>query len=394
MKHAYAAVVFLAVLAAGTAHAEPERGLWITCIGKSGVLSSAQEIERAVRFAGDGGFKMLFVQVFRGDQAWFDSKAADASPYRKNRKAVGKDPLTLLIESAHRNGIQVHAWINTLTLSKNSDAPFLKRYGTEILTKDQHGRAALYPAGRKDGFDRYYQREDQLFLEPGDPRVRRHVVEVVRELARGYPELDGIHFDYIRYPAAPPYLPGSRFNDFGLSYGYGERNVARFAEKSRRDPRKLSFRESQIWDDWKRDQVTGLLREAAFEAKALNPRLRISAAVVAPFDRAYFAAYQEWPRWVEDGTTDFVVLMNYSADSNYVRHIVRAASGLVRDPSKLYVGLGAYLMVEEPGMLEGQIRECVSLGTGGLVLFDYDSITEAPALRALFEPVKTPEGKK
>ncbi len=380
-----AAAAFLCAASAPLRAQEAEKGLWITCIGKINVLSSRTEIEKAVQFAKKGGFRILFVQVYRGDQAWFNSQVADNSPFRNNLASVGTDPFALLIETAHKEGIEVHAWINTLTLSKNTKAKILEKYGDEILTKDQHGRAA-YTGEKKGTLDRFYQKEDQLFLEPGDWRVRGHIFDVVRELAKGYPALDGIHFDYIRYPAAPPYIPGSRFNAVGLSYGYGERNITRFREKSGLNPRKLSFEESQVWDDWNRAQVTGLITDAAAAAREISPKIRISSAVIAAFDRAYFAAYQEWPRWVDDGVVDFVVLMNYSHDSNYVKHMARAASGLVGNPSKIYVGLGAYLMADKPEALEGQMEQCASIGPGGVILFDYDSIVAAPSLKALFDP--------
>jgi uncharacterized lipoprotein YddW (UPF0748 family) len=390
-----AAVFVAAVLAAGPARAQaapdpsaPPKELWITCIGASNVLGSREEIRKAVTFAKQAGIRTLFVQVYRGGKAWFHSDAADASVYRANRKAVGADPFELLIQLAHDDGIEVHAWINTLTLSQNRDAPFLKQHGESVLTKDQHRRNALLPKGdKKTGLDRFYMREDQLFLEPGDPRVQARTLAVVKELATRYPALDGIHFDYIRYPAAPPYLPGSRFNALGLTYGYGEENVRRFREKTGIDPFKVEWKaqESQAWDDWKREQVTALLREAAGAARAARPGIRISCAVISSFDRAYFAASQDWVRWLEEGIADFVVLMNYSHDPRYVKLAAKNAIGLVGDPAKIHVGLGAFLLAERPELLSRQVRETSSVRPGGLVFFDYDAVTAHPGLRALFE---------
>ena len=353
------------------------KGLWVTCIGDSRVLESRAAIDKAVAFAKKNGFSTIFVQVFRADKAWFDSAIADASPFKENRKKAGTDTLKVLIDAAHEQGIEVHAWINTLTLSANRNAKLLHRAGNRILTKDQHGRAALTDA--KDKWDEYYQREEQLFLEPGDPTVRDHVIGVVKEIATKYPKLDGIHFDYIRYPAAPPYIPGSRFNYVGISYGYGRENVKRFKAKHKKDPHKLSFAESAIWDDWKREQVTSLIREAAKEARAANPKLQISSAVLAAYDRAYLASYQEWPRWVSEGIVDFVVLMNYSKDTRYVAYMTKAARGLAG--AKVRVGLGAYLLAEKPQILKAQIQDAAATGTG-VVLFDYDSLLGSPELAA------------
>ncbi|MBI4227348.1 MAG: family 10 glycosylhydrolase [Candidatus Omnitrophica bacterium] len=372
------------------ASAEPFKGLWISCVGEKDIFSGPDALTDAISFAKRGGFNALFVQVYRGDKAWFDSDHADAAPFRRNRSRLGADPLQLLIDRAQAAGIQVHAWVNALTLSKNQEAPLLQAFGGAILTKDQHGRGAL-KSRPAEPLDAYYDREDQLFLEPGDPRVREHIVRIAGELAAKYPALDGIHFDYIRYPAAIPYIPGSRFNPVGLSYGYGERNVRRFRETSGIDPRGVDWkvRDSLVWDDWKRQQVTELLRAAAGAARTQRPGLQISCAVIAPMDRAYSTACQDWARWLSEGLADFVVLMSYSPDSRFVALTAKAALGVAGDPQKVAIGLGAHLMIKEPNILAAQLRDAAALKARGVVVFDYNAVSE-PGLRALVESPSGP----
>lgn len=355
------------------------KGLWITCLGDKTVFSGPTAMEKAVSFAQESGFNTLFVQVYRGDKAWFDSENADASPFRQSKSRFGADPLQRLIEQAHAAGLQVHAWINVLTLSQNTEAPLLKKYGEEILTKDQHGRSALKtkPA---EPLDNYYDRENQLFLEPGDPRVKEYIVRIVSELSAKYPALDGIHLDYIRYPAAVPYIPGSRFNPVGLSYGYGEQNVARFKQATGIDPKRVDWnvRDSLVWDNWKRQQVTDLFRVVATEARAHHPTIRISCAVIPALDRAYHAAGQDWVRWIEEDIVDFIVLMNYAVDSRWVNLASRSALGAVGNREKVAIGLGAHLLGKKPELLREQMRQTLVFGPGGVILFDYDSVAGPP----------------
>lgn len=355
----------------------PTDGVWISCVGKNDVLGTLWEMEEAIAFARDRGFKLLLVQVYRGDKAWFDSAVADASPFRRNRSRIGADSFQLLIEKAHQAGLEIHAWVNALTLSQNEEAPILTRHGAEILTKDQHGRSAL-KSRPAEPLDAYYDRENQLFVEPGDPRVRDHLLRVVGELVAKYPALDGLHVDYLRYPAAIPYIPGSRFNPVGLSYGYGEQSVLRFTQASGIDPRRVDWnvRDSLVWDNWKRQQVTDLLRAAAAEARARHPTIQISCAVIAPIDRAYSAAYQDWARWLEEGLADFVVLMSYSPDTRFVTLTAKAALGAAGRPDRVSVGLGAHLMLKEPALLAEQMRAVRALKPRGIVLFDYASASE------------------
>ena len=378
-----------AVLAESPPPPLPRNGLWITCFGEPELLGSERAMDEAVAFAKRAGFHLLFVQVYRGGQSWFDSETADAAPFRKNREKVGQDPLKLLIGKAHAAGIEVHAWVNTLTLSKNEKAPLLKSFGTEVLTKDQHGATAI-AAKPSQGIYRYYDREDQLFLEPGDPRVQQHLRRVIGELTANYPALDGIHFDYIRYPASPPFIPGSRFSDVGLCYGYGERNVVRFREATGIDPTDLvgNQQEGGAWDAWRRDQVTGLLRSLVSEARGKNPRLQLSCAAIAAFDRAYASACQDWGLWVREGSLDFIVLMNYTLDTRFLEAASRAAFGIAGDPQKVSIGLAAYLMKDRAALLKEQLRVCEGLRPRGVVVFDYATASEPP-LRALFQGSET-----
>ncbi len=379
VKSLFFSILFLSFLSVSV-DAAPQKiskGFWITCFDEQSPLSSQPALEKTLQFAEQGGFDTLFVQVYRGDKAWFDSSVADASPFVENRSRMGGDPLEQLIQRAHQRGIKIHAWVNTLTLSQNERAPVLKKFGTDILTLDQHGRSALGKK-RKEGLDGFYQKEDQLFLEPGDPRVKEHLRAIILEIATKYPELDGIHFDYIRYPAAPPFIPGSRFNSVGLSYGYGPKNVERFRQAAGIDPLFVDGKpeESLAWDQWKRDQVTGLLRDLAAEAKKRNPRLQISCAVIAALDRGYGSAGQDWGLWLEQGIADFVVLMNYSIDPRWVPLACRSAIGVAGDPQKIAVGLGAYLLKEKPDLLQQQIEECAALNPRMIVLFDYAALSE------------------
>ncbi len=384
----FSLLVFIvtAGLSAAPEGSSPRRGLWVSSFSEKNPLNNPKEMQEFFSFARQGGFSTLFIQVYRGDKAWFDSAIADASPFRENKVRFGGDALQALIEQAHQQGIQVHAWVNVLTLSQNEEAPVLKKFGRGILTKDQYGRDALRK--KSDGeLDKYYERENQLFLEPGDLHVREHLKGIVSELVGKYPHLDGIHFDYIRYPASPPFIPGSRFNAVGLCYGYGEQNASRFIEKTgiRLTGGDLKPEESLLWDQWKRDQVTGLVRELSSEAGSRHPGIEVSCAVIAAFDRGYGSACQDWGLWVEKKIVDFVVLMNYSLDPRFILLACRSAIGVTGDPSKVAIGLGAYMMTEKPSLLEQQLKQVEALQPRLVVLFDYGAVSN-PVLAKLFEP--------
>ena len=86
-------------------------------------------------------------------------------------------------------------------------------------------------------------------------------------LVREY-DVDGLHLDYIRYPERAD----------GQSWGYNETSIARFNARNGRTGRPPS--NDPLWNQWRRDQVTALVRGIYLGALAIKPEVKISAAVI------------------------------------------------------------------------------------------------------------------
>ena len=122
------------------------RGLWVLCEGSQRVLENRQRLEILLEDARGLGVTDLFVQVYRGGRAWFDSSLADSRPYGSTWRAsdgTGRDAFSLLIERAHGQGLRVHAWVNVLSLASNADARILRDLGPAAAAVDQKGRSIL-----------------------------------------------------------------------------------------------------------------------------------------------------------------------------------------------------------------------------------------------------------
>ncbi len=333
------------------------RGLFITVIADPPVLSDRKEIEKLVDFAKREDIKILFVQIYRANRAWFASQTADRSPYENSRKSVGEDSFRLLIRQAHGAGIEVHAWLNLLSLADNKNAPILRKYGPEILTRNTAPKAVPED----------YRIDRQYFLEPGDPRVREELYGIVGEILRAYPELDGIQFDYIRYPDERP------------AYGHTKINLERFQIQH---PGETTEEGNPVWRQWKREQVTGLLRGLVEKTRLLRPDIRISTTACTSYARAYHEAFQDWPSWIREGLVDFVTLMNYSPHfSEYAKDIAEARDK-TDDFRKVKIGIGAYKLGKYPGRFAKMFNLCEKAGGGGCVVFHYGSMAENPGLCA------------
>jgi len=359
--------------------------VWVTVFSPEEVFHSTENADRFIETCTYSGINDVYLQIYRGNKAYYDSEITDKTPFDRIFSEAKQDTLKYLLKKAKKNDIRVHAWINLLSLAQNQDASILKKYGPGILTIDQYGRTSL-PEKVKDELDKYYIRENQLFLEPGDARVRKYLTAIAEEIIKKYPDFSGLHLDYIRYPAVVPFVPGSRFTSHGISYGYSETNTKNFKDTTGLDietmaPSRENF---QAWDSWRRCRVTLLLADISAAARKIKPSIEISCAVIPSIDRTYLTTFQDWTKWLEDRSTDYVVAMNYTDDSRLMKLNTDAILfGSFR--KKVHIGLGVYLLKAKPEELENQIKYLKEVMPEGIVFFSYDDIASSSRLQEFFK---------
>jgi len=336
------------------ANESPSRALFVSVIQNPPVLSSRKDILGLIDFAKQSHIKILFVQVYHSNQAWFPSHIVDDSWYKENLKTVKEDPLALLIKEAHAEGVEVHAWLNLMSLGANKNASFLKKYGPEILTRNLEKKTKLED----------YKIDRQYFLEPGDPRVRNDLAKLVGELLNEYPSLDGIQFDYIRYPDVHPH------------YGYTKVNIARFKKAT---GLKVIDETSSIWQDWRRSQVTEVLTKLVRLVRSRRPHMQVSTTGCMPYARAMYEAYQNWPFWIDSGLTDFVTIMDYSIDPVQFKKWIMVIKEKTKAFSKVHIAVGAEKLVHAPETFETEFNICEQM-KASCTIFHYGNLLENPKL--------------
>jgi uncharacterized lipoprotein YddW (UPF0748 family) len=359
--------------------AEPEvipRGIWITVFSKKKVLYSQSAIDELMTYCEQNGITEIYLQIYRSGEAYYDSAVMQSEKYKAMVAAFGKDPISYLLDEAEKRSLSVHAWINVLSIAQNSNAPIIKKYGNSVLTRDRAGRSSIRSDAPNET-DKSYLRDHQIFLEPGDEQVREWTLAIADDIITRYPHFSGLHLDYIRYPYPVPAIPDSRFIDQGISYGYGENNVARFRDVTEKNPLSPNMYENDLflaWDNWKRDQVTFIVEKISELIESKSETWQLSCAVIPSYERAYSVAYQDWPLWLEKGLIDHVVTMNYSRDERLASELARGSLAY-RGQGKVYTGIGTFIFKDE-NAIRARIQLILATNPDGLVIFSYDDIAD------------------
>jgi uncharacterized lipoprotein YddW (UPF0748 family) len=362
------------------------RGLWVLAEGSVRVLDDEDRIGPLLDRAELLGASDLFVQVYRGGRAFYPGpQSVERSPTVRQ-----VDTLAMLLAEGHRRGLRIHAWVNALSLSTRRDATLIERLGRGAVLVDREGRSILdYPDLDLPEPDRRFYRMGTrgIYLDPAVPAVREHLVSTYRDLVTRYPQLDGLHLDYIRHPGVLPFSPGSRFG-VGLEFGYGESSRARYrAETGRPDPidgaEPGMVRAANVWDAWRRDQVTRLVEEIALATRTARPGLVVSAAVISYVDRAYLSLAQDWRRWLETGALDLAMPMVYTLDDRLLGYQLDNFAGW-KESDRIWPGIGVWLFDSAPQRAVAQLDALRTRGFAGEMLFSDDAIAASPGLLEAF----------
>lgn len=376
---------FLCSILSTTERENLQLGVWISVFSSGNVLASKTGADNLIDFCSENGITDVYLQIYRSDKAYYDSKILPRETYTQLKESFGEDPIDYIIDLANSRGLRVHLWINALSLAQNKNAYILEKYGDTVLTFDQHGRTPHVE--KEDYLDNYYIREKQLFLEPGNEKVINHVVRIAEEITLRYPDSYGLQLDYIRYPMAVPFIPGSRFTQHGLSYGYNEENIKSFLNKTGIDASAMDLtrKKTKAWDDHRRDNVTHLIREISRVIDRDN--FKLSCTTVPSIEKSYMVTLQDWTTWLKEELVDEVIFMNYTDDSHLAELYAKSLS-IEKFLPRLVMGLGPYLFDDDAKTLKKQIDASIEAGFEKIAFFAYDHLLEEQQMRRVLKDAK------
>jgi uncharacterized lipoprotein YddW (UPF0748 family) len=335
------------------------RGLWVDAFGP-GLKTSAQ-VRRMVDDAASMGINTLFVQAIRRSDCLCRRSSlpvvtdADLQP--------GFDPLEAVIKLAKPRGMRVIAWASVTGVA-NAAVPNSSPLHVSRTHGPNMGAQSWY-SRRPDGT---YLEGSDAWLDVGIPAAADYITAGVVSLVKNY-AVDGIQLDRIRYP------------DGGV-WGYDPKVIARFNAETGASG--IPAGADPAWLDWKRDQVTGLVRRIALEVKGVRSSLWVTAATITYLQppragdlvsfrrtRTYNDVLQDWPTWMHDGLLDLNVIMNYKRDGVADQTAwfdgwnAFAASMRPRaDGGQAELAVGTALYLNSPAVIAAQAARAVNAGLG------------------------------
>ena len=387
-----ALAVVVCILASGPAkagsHAVPTdevRAMWVLRTS----LTSPERIAALVQAAKASGFNTLFVQVRGRGDAYYRG-ALEPLPSDLLRRPASFDPLASVIDSAKGAGLRVHAWVNVNLVSSAVELPAARDHvihrhpewlmvprdiAQQLATEDIQSPAYV---GRLARWTRQQSSEvEGLYTSPVAPGAAAHTEMVVRDIAKRY-AVDGIHFDYARYPTDRFDYSRAAINEFRTAIRPRLTDAQRRALDAEEAIDFLAYPDA-LPEDWRQFRVTRMTALVARLHKAVKeerPDATISLAAVPDRRDALSRKLQDWSAWLNAGLLDVLCPMVYTQEASrfaeQVSAIREAAAG-----RPIWAGIGAYRLT--PSQTIENIQTARKLGAAGVVLFSYDSLTDPTA---------------
>lgn len=185
------------------------------------------------------GMNAVFVQVRPSADALYPSKLVPWSKALTGTQGVdpGYDPLAYMIDETHRRGMAFHAWFN----------PFRANVVANVNGLDANHVANAHP-------EWIVSAGNALYINPGVPDARKHIIDAIMEVVKGY-AVDGVHLDDYFYPSH------ETFDDAAAFAAY---NPSRIADLG----------------DWRRDNINQFVKKLGQTIRAAKPNVSYG---ISPF---------------------------------------------------------------------------------------------------------------
>ncbi|MFB2350271.1 family 10 glycosylhydrolase [Priestia megaterium] len=342
------------------------RALWVDMFHDG--AKTPDQVDQLIKDAQKGNINTIFLQVRRRGDAFY-SKSLEPKTEDSTLQS-NYDPLEDLIQKAHAANprIQVHAWFAMTPIWNKSTPPkdpkhIFNAHGMS-QSSEENWLSKTYTGS--------YQNGSEYVIDPGHPGAVNFTRDVITNVVQNY-DVDGIQMDLIRY--------------MGQEWGYNDVSVQRFNKAYGKSG--LPQPNDALWKQWRREQVSNMVRKIYASVQSIKPSVTVSAASIAwgngpktmdewNSSSTMNDALQDWRSWLEEGSIDLAVPMNYfrEYDSTQKTSYENWIEWEKNNQGKRMIlsGVGNYLNSIGDSMTQIQKAESPSLSgntLGGTSLYSY-----------------------
>ena len=331
------------------------RGVW--CHSAFGI--EGWTWDQAIRHLREHGINAIVVNMLWAARAYYPSEVLPVAP----EVATRGDQIAACLAACRKYGVQMHVWKVNYNL-RGAPREWMDRLRREgRLQADRSGKEIAW-------------------LEPSDPANVQLERDSMLEVVRKY-DVDGIHFDYIRYP--------------NRQSGYSAAARKRFERDRKLEVAEwpadvISGPHAAAFDAWRCEQVSRLVESVAAEAREVRPGVKVSAAVFHSYPDCRRSVGQDWLLWVRRGWLDFVCPMDYLGSNAVFAATVKRQLQHVAGQIPVYPGIGVTASAGGLSAIQTaqQLTVARHLGAPGFILFNYEPRTAREHLPALRTGVLAP----
>jgi len=309
--------------------------------------------DEAIHRLAENGFTAIIPNMLSGGAAFYDSKVLPVAAQVARRG----DQIRECVAACRKYGIKIYVWKLDWNLGGAAPKDFIEKMRSE-------GRLQASSTGK-----------EELWLCPSHPDNQKLERDAMLEVVRNY-DVDGIHFDYIRYPDI----------DHCFCDGCKERFQRATGATLKQWPADVLADGPlrQQWLDWRRSNITSVVKSISEQARAIKPGIQISAAVFRYWTTDRDAVGQDWKVWCDRGYLDFVCPMDYTPSKARLADMVSQQVQWAGN-ARCYPGLGVSSSSSHFGVdrtIE-EINVTRNLNTHGFVIFNYGAKESAELLPML-----------
>lgn len=352
-----AVLAVLAVLTMCCAQADEYRDLYATSWGSA--FESATATTAYVNYAFSCNCNVVIPEIRLRADAYYTS-SIEPPGTGVTISPPGYDSLADLVSKTHAKGMKTHPWVVTFRIWTTTSGP---GHTTPEHLWWTHG------PGNTDPSQDWLMYSDTgawdyggiVNLDPGHPAVEDYLIGVFMDIVNRY-DVDGFILDYIRYPST--------------SYGYNPVSVARYnAEYGTTGNPGAGITQ---WQNWRRDQISNLVKRLYLEIKAVKPWVKLGASVWHTASVGNNTYFQNWDLWMQNHWIDYVSPMMYTSDN-------ATYEGYLHDAMGRQYGHHIYPLVDASNSIAGSVLPQIDLvrshGFSGVGLYAYQSIGDKTGLK-------------